>query len=235
MLRHLLWIIGLEQWLRAVRDRTEQRAQELFRQGKAQAMQAAIGGILTISAIVVLLMAFVPALVAVFIWLEPQFGNITSLGIVAGILAGLAALLAISAVVALRRRPAPDLPHLNKKQEAVEPVTPVIESAPVKAIPATPLTPVTPKEVDDFLSFAGRFAEVPRTGIEQIDNLVVAVSPKAEEVTKEAIARAATMVRSGDRATVLTILGAAVAAGWLMTKAVGPKSRIHTASTGPLS
>jgi hypothetical protein len=36
-----------------------------------------------------------------------------------------------------------------------------------------------------------------------------------------AIARAATMVRSGDRAIVLTILGAVAAAGRLMTKAVG--------------
>jgi hypothetical protein len=227
VLRHLLWIIGLEQWLRAVRDRTEQRALELIQQGKARARQAAVASILTLSAIVVLLMSFVPALVAFFVWLRPQFGDIVSLGIVAGVLAGLAALLAISAVAAVGRSPAPDRTH-PKKRETFAPVNPVIESTSVESASAPRLTAVSPKEVDDFLSIAGRFAKVPQTGIEQIDDLVVAVSPKAEEVTKEAIARAATMVRSGDRATVLMILGAAAAAGWLMTKAVGPKS--HTVS-----
>jgi Putative Actinobacterial Holin-X, holin superfamily III len=226
MLRHLLWIIGLEQWLRAVRDRTEQRAHELIQEGTARARRAAVSSILALSAIVVLLMAFVPALVAFFLWLRPQFGDILSLAIVAGVLAGLAAFLAISAAVAIRRSPAPDRTQL-KNQGTTAPANPVITS--VESAPARRLTAVSPKEVDDFLSFAGRFAKVPRTGIEQIDDLVVAVSPKAEEMTKEAIARAATMVRSGDRATVFTILGAAVAAGWLMTKAVDSKPRAHSA------
>jgi hypothetical protein len=44
------------------------------------------------------------------------------------------------------------------------------------------------------------------------------LAPKAEEATREAVARAANLVRYGDRSTVLAILGTALAIGWAMTK-----------------
>jgi hypothetical protein len=44
------------------------------------------------------------------------------------------------------------------------------------------------------------------------------LAPKAEEATREAVARAANLVRHGDRSTVLAVLGTALAIGWAMTK-----------------
>jgi hypothetical protein len=51
-----------------------------------------------------------------------------------------------------------------------------------------------------------------------VDNMLRALAPKAEEATRETVARAANLVRYGDRSTVLAILGTALAVGWAMTK-----------------
>jgi hypothetical protein len=48
--------------------------------------------------------------------------------------------------------------------------------------------------------------------------VLLALAPKAEDATREAVARAANLVRHGDRSTVLTILGTALAVGWAITK-----------------
>ncbi|MFZ3324824.1 MAG: hypothetical protein WA231_02550 [Methylocella sp.] len=45
---------------------------------------------------------------------------------------------------------------------------------------------------------------------------------RVELATKEAVTRAATLVQNGDRATILAVLGAAMAVGWLLVKAANP-------------
>ena len=60
---------------------------------------------------------------------------------------------------------------------------------------------------------------MPQTGIEPVDQVISALAPKAEEATREAVTRAAHLVRYGDRTTVITILGTAMVLGWAMTKA----------------
>jgi len=44
------------------------------------------------------------------------------------------------------------------------------------------------------------------------------MEPRVELATKEAATRAATLVQTGDRATMLAVLGAAMAFGWLLVK-----------------
>ena len=55
-------------------------------------------------------------------------------------------------------------------------------------------------------------------------------TPHAKEAGKEALGRAASLIRHGDRSTMLTILGAVAVAGWVMARTywapplVSPKS-----------
>jgi hypothetical protein len=54
--------------------------------------------------------------------------------------------------------------------------------------------------------------------MEDSDDFIRQIEPRVEVATKEAVTRAATLVQTGDRATVLAVLGAAMAFGWLLVK-----------------
>ena len=54
--------------------------------------------------------------------------------------------------------------------------------------------------------------------MEDSDDFIRQIEPRVEVATKEAVTRAATLVQTGDRATVLAVLGAAIAFGWLLVK-----------------
>jgi hypothetical protein len=214
MLRQLLLLTGVEQRLHAMRQRLEARAEGIILHGKSVAMQVAVAAGLAAGAIVILLLALVAGLIALFLWLQPRFGNLAATGIVGGGLLAVAAVLAICAYVIFRRKSPPiaiaDIPQ----QDAAPPVA---DAGPANAS-ELPRRPISLGEVDAMFSLAGRYGRMPQTGIEPIDNLVRAVAPKAEEATREAVAGAANLIRHGDRTTILTVLGAAVAAGWLLTK-----------------
>jgi hypothetical protein len=221
MLRQLLLITGLEERLQAAKRRVEARAEGLIQHSKAVATQVAVASALATIAVVVLLLAVVCGLAALFMWLKPQVGELAATGIVGGLLLALAAILAICAAAIFRK----ETPMIAPADIPIQPVAPDagpdvgLAAAPPETFAAPPRRPVSVDEVDAIFSLAGRYGSMPQTGIEPIDNLVRAVAPKAEEATKEALARAANLVREGDRTTVFTILGAAVAAGWLLTKA----------------
>jgi hypothetical protein len=212
MLRQLLLLTGVEQRLHAIRQRLEARVDGVILHGKSVAMQVALAAGLAAGAIVILLLAVVAGLIALFLWLQPKVGNLAATGIVGGGLLVVAAILAVCAYVTFER----------KTPRAAIPATPppeayVPEPSPIASAP--PSRPISLGEVDAMFSLAGRYGRMPQTGIEPIDNLVRAVAPKAEEATREAVARAANLMRDGDRTTMLTVMGAAVAAGWLLTKA----------------
>ena len=63
---------------------------------------------------------------------------------------------------------------------------------------------------------------IPRTGSAPVDDFIRQMEPRVELATKEAVTRAATLVHSGDRTTMLAVLGAAMAIGWLLVKAANP-------------
>jgi len=53
------------------------------------------------------------------------------------------------------------------------------------------------------------------------------MEPRMGLATKEAVTRAATLVQTGDRATLLAVLGAAMAVGWLLVKAANSIRRLQ--------
>ena len=232
MLHSILQITGIEQKLEALRSRIEGQAQGLMEHGKAIAIQMAIASALAVGAAILGLMALVAALITLFFWLEPQVGSIAAMGIIAAGLLVIGIVLAVSAAM-IGRKETPRVPVVNAKPVATADVAAArMAEAKVDLASQAPLNrdyigfedfqsaarPVTPEEVESLFAVAGQFTRLPHTGIEQVDNMLRSLAPKAEEATREAVARAANLVRYGDRSTVLAILGTALAIGWAMTK-----------------
>jgi len=231
MLRSILHITGLEQKLEAVRDRIEGEAQSLMQQGKAVAIQMAIASALAVGAAILGLMALVAALITLFFWLEPEVGSIAAMGLIAGGLLVIGIILAVSATM-IGRKETPRVPAVVANPVATADVAAArVAEAKLDLAGQNPLgrdyiglgdfkpaRPVTAEEVESLFAVAGQFTRLPHTGVESVDNMLRALAPKAEDATREAVARAANLVRYGDRSTVLAILGTALAIGWAMTK-----------------
>jgi hypothetical protein len=241
MLSSILHITGLDQKLEAVRDRIEGEAQSLMQHGKAVAIQMAIASALAAGAAILGLMALLAGLITLFFWLEPQVGSIAAMGIIAGCLLIIGVILAVCAAM-IGRKETPRVPAVVANPAATADIA-AARMAEAKADLAgqAPLNrdyvglgdfqsarPVTAEEVESLFAVAGQFTRLPHTGIDQVDNMLRSLAPKAEEATREAVARAANLIRHGDRSTVLTILGAALAIGWAMTK-VDQVSKAKTA------
>ena len=241
MLHSILQITGIEQKLEALRSRIEGQAQSLMQQGKAVAIQMAIASALGVGAAILGLMALVAGLITLFFWLEPQVGSIAAMGIIAAGLLVVGIVLAISAAM-IGRKETPRVPAVVANPVATADIAAArMAEAKMDLSKDDPLSrdylglggfqparPVTAEEVESLFAVAGQFTRLPNTGIEQVDNMLRSLAPKAEEATREAVARAANLVRYGDRSTVLTILGAALAIGWAMTK-VDQVSKAKTA------
>jgi hypothetical protein len=231
MLHSILQITGIEQKLEALRSRIEGQAQGLIEHGKAVAIQMAIASALAAGAAILGLMALVAGLITLFFWLEPEVGSTAAMGIIAAGLLVIGIVLAASAAM-IGRKETPRVPAVVASPAATADIA-AARMADAKAdLPhQAPLNrdyiglgdfhsarPVTAEEVESLFAVAGQFTRLPHTGIEQVDNMLRALAPKAEEATRETVARAANLVRYGDRSTVLAILGTALAIGWAMTK-----------------
>jgi hypothetical protein len=232
MLRHILHITGIEQQLQALKLRIEDQAQRLIKQGKSVAIQMAIAAALVFGAAVIALMATVAGLVTLYLWLTTLVGSIAAAGIVAGGLLLIAIVLGLAATMVARK----DIPELEPARVitpdpavVAAPIVPPV-GAPASAsfrpsgfAAETPPRAVSPHDVESLFAIAGQFGRLPRTGVEPADNVIQAFAPQAEEATREAVARAANLVRHGDRSTVLGILGAAAAVGWILSKTATSK------------
>jgi hypothetical protein len=226
MLRSILRITGLESALQSAENRIEDRAQSLIQQGKAVAIQAIIAACLAIGAAILALMALAAALTILFLWLEPQVGSITALGVVAGILLVIGVVLAVSAAI-VGRSETPAAAAETASPVATTDVTaaPTVEEkipaggpAPLGFTESPPTQPVTTEDVEALFALSAQFARLPHTGIESVDNVLRALVPKAEDAARETVVHAANLVRHGDRSTMLATLGMAFAIGWAMAR-----------------
>jgi hypothetical protein len=236
MLHSILHITGLEQKLEALRDRIEGQTQSAMQYGKAVAIQMAIASALAAGAAILGLMALVAGLIALFFWLEPQVGSIAAMALIAAGLLAIGVILAVSAAV-IGRRETPRVPAVVPNPVATADIAAATMAEAKLDLGGhdplgrhylgrdylgladfQPARPVTAEEVESLFAVTGQFTRLPHTGIESVDNMLRALAPKAEEATREAVVRAANLVRHGDRSTVLAILGTALAIGWAMTK-----------------
>jgi hypothetical protein len=215
MFQALLRVTGLDRKLQTLKLEIESKANQTIGYIKAVGLQIAVATALAVAAAIFATLAILAGFVALFVWLQPLYGTLPAIGVVAGASALIALVFTAIAVVFGRRRPEPinlsELASMIRSSEGVAEADRVSDKAKPAASPSS-------SEIDSALDVVRLFAKSPKTGIEPIDNLIRAVEPRAEEVAREAAQRAATLVQTGDRKTMIAILGAAAATGWLIAK-----------------
>lgn len=224
MFQAILHVTGLDRKLQTLKLEIESKANQAIGYIKAVGLQIAVATALAVAAAIFATLAILAGFVSLFVWLQPLYGTLPAIGIVAGALALIALVFTAIAVVVGRRRPEPinlsELASTIRSSEGVAETDHVSD----KAKPAAP--PSSSEMLDSAIDVVRLFAKPPRTGIEPIDNIIRAIEPRAEEATKEAVHRAATLVQTGDRKTMIAILGAAAAMGWLIAKSGSHTSKL---------
>ena len=215
MLASVLRLSGLDQRLAAFRLEVEGNAYEAVDHVKVVVVRMFVVAALAVAAAVFALLALITGLVALYAWLEPTYGVFPALSVVGGVLAVIALVLISAAMILSRGRPGSGKGTATPKTIEVPP-----NPLPVVSPPSAASTATAGDMVEPILSVVKRYAHIPRTGSAPVD--IRQLEPRIELATKEAVTRAATLVQTGDRATKLAALGAAMAVGWLLVKAANP-------------
>jgi hypothetical protein len=230
MLASVLRLSGLDQRLAAFKLRLDERAHEAGDHVKAAVVRMFVVAALAVAAAVFALLALITGLVALYRWLEPAYGVFPALSIVGGVLAVTALVLISAAMILSLGRPGSEKGTATPKTIEVPP-SPLLLSvtpAPVDSVvspPSAASAAVTAGDkIEPFLSIVKRYAHIPRTGSAPVDDFIRQMEPRVELAAKEAVTRAATLVQTGNRATMLAVLGAAMAVGWLLVKAANPSA-----------
>jgi hypothetical protein len=224
MIASLLRLTGLDRKLEELKRDLHSRADTALDHLKAVAVQLALSAGLVIGAGLFALLALITGLIAVYVWAEARWGTFVALGIIGGSLVVIAALLLLAGLSVAR----------SKSQAARRTTAAVPAQVPAQQLPAPATALAAPQPhvlraeqanmVEPFLSLVSRYAHMPKTGVEPIDQLLGQMQPRAAVAADEAVRRAAALVQTGDRTTMIAILGAATALGWLMVQSADKKS-----------
>jgi len=223
MIASLLRLTGLDRKLDELKRDLQTRADTALDHLKGIAVQLALSAGLVIGAGLFALLALITGLIAVYVWAEAQWGTFVALGIIGGGLVVIAAVLLLAGLSVARG-----------KSQARRTTAAVPTQVPAQRLPAPAMALAAPQPdvlraeqanmVEPFLSLVNRYARMPKTGVEPIDQLLGQMQPQAAVAADEAVRRAATLVQTGDRTTMIAILGAATALGWLMVRSADKKS-----------
>ena len=228
MLASVLRLSGLDRRLAALKLRLDEKASKAADHVKAVVVRMFVVAALAVAAAGFALLALITGLVALYGWLEPTYGVFPALSIVGGILAVIAFVLISAAMILSRGRPRSEKGTATPETIEVPPSPlPSVTPAPVDSVdspPSAASAATAGDMIEPFLSVVKRYAHIPRTGSAPVDDFIRQMEPRVELATKEAVARAATLVQTGDRATMLAVLGAAMAVGWLLVKAANPSA-----------
>ncbi len=224
MIASLLRLTGLDQKLEELKRDVQSRADTALDHLKGVAVQLALSAGLVMGAGLFGLLALITGLIAVYVWAEARWGTFVALGIIGGGLVVIAALLLVSGLSVAR----------SKSQTPRRPVAAAPVQVPAQRLPApaTALAAVQPdvlraeqaNMVEPFLSLVSRYARMPKIGVEPIDQLLGQMQPSAAVAADEAVRRAARLVQTGDRTTMIAILSAATVLGWMMARSADKKS-----------
>ena len=188
MLRSLLVATGVARLVGAAKLKLEQKADAAVDQVKGIAIRIAVAAALATAAVIFTVLALVAGLVLLFAWLEPEYGAIASLAIIAGSLVAIALLLVLAAALVGRGRSA----RKEKDQDLAE----------------------WARERDELPVYAtrdGRDALAPLAGV-SAPTLGELFRPDPTRPRTDLL----TLVQSGDTRTTIAVLGALFAVGWLV-------------------
>jgi hypothetical protein len=199
--------------------RIELASQQATRKARTLAL---VAGLFLFAGILALLLLIV-GLVALYKWGELQHGPFIGLALDAGALAILAGASALAALWIAR--PTESAASTDATASPAR-LTYRAAEQPTRATNAERLaapmyqTPRTKAEdlIEPLFVLLDRYLRWPVTGRPAIDRVLNELGARAQPTTNEAVERAAELVRRGDRATMLGVLGAATLCGWLLVR-----------------
>jgi hypothetical protein len=217
-----------------------QTSEEVTRRARTMGLVAG----LFLSAGILALMVLIVVLIAIYKWGELNYGAFVGLALDAGVLIILTATLVVAALL-IAKRPSKIMPQGRVAGASTggatplaphppRPTTDVTSSAEAFASTSYQSSPAKAEDlIEPLFALFGRYVRWPQTGHLAIDNLLQQVGSRAQGTTDEAVARAADLVRNGDRATMLSVLAAAALFGWLIgRRAAHDKIGLDASSSG---
>lgn len=198
----------------------EQRVEEVTDYAKQVTQTAAVIAALSAVAGVLVAMAMGVGLFALYRAVAESYGVNAGLGVVAGMLIAAALILLL---VARSKGQSLSSRHIFEPLRALA-TAPASAPAPAVAAPSLAHAPSgapadSAEDLIEPLAFLlGKHVKYPALGHPVLDKLVGNLRMTARETAEEAVERAATLVRHGDRSQLLILLGGAAFAGWLLAR-----------------
>jgi hypothetical protein len=216
MLFKLLKLFGLDVHaeIAAVKGEITRRVDDAADRARHLALGAAVIAALATFAGLLFVTAIGIGLFALYRYVEATYGTDVALGILAAVLVGaMLILLGIASLVARSLKGTRPSAVGADVTGAIPRAAPPPQLAP-EAVAAPPMS--SGDLVDPLTLVLGLFAKDPKLGHPTLDQFVTGLPNGA--TPDEAVAQALGVIRNGDRTQLAIILGAAVAAGWLLAR-----------------
>jgi hypothetical protein len=217
MLFKLLKLFGLDvrAEIAAVKGEITRRVDDVTDRARQLALGAAVIAVLAMFAGLFLVTALGVGLVALYRFAEAAYGPDVALAIIAAVLLGaIVILLGVALVVARSLKSVrPSAVGADVADASARAVLP--PQMPPEAV-AAPLMS-SGDLVEPLTLVLGLFAKDSKLGHPALDEFVTGL-PNGGGKPDEAVAQALDVIRNGDRTQLAIILGAAVAAGWLLAR-----------------
>lgn len=199
----------------ALKIELEDKAQRAVHKVKDEARRIALGSALWLGVAVMGFLLLLVALTALYLAVEMTQGPFVALGVVALALVLLAVVMAVAAIAMARSRPAST--HILFARPLVPaPIAELHEAPAVAPTPGAPPRGAFREILLPLLGLVGRYR--PLTGHWGVDGVIRHVGSRTQATAQDAVLRAADLVQTGSRGTMIGVLVAAGVLGWLVAR-----------------
>jgi hypothetical protein len=224
MLFKLLKLCGLDvpAKIAAAKAELEHRVEDFTDYAKQATQTAAIVATLSAVAALSLTVAAGVGLFAFYRVIAENYGTYAGLGMVAGLL--VAAALALLFVARAKAQTFSDLRIFSRSSDpALSPAQETSAAAPVLAPPSPGAFAAesneTANDLFEPLAFVfAKYVRFPELGNPVLDQFVGSLRASARGTADDALRRAATLIRHGDRTQLLAMIGGAAFVGWVLAR-----------------
>lgn len=214
MLRTALQVSGVARALGNLRLQLEQKAENAAAQVKGVAVRVAVAAGFAIAAVMFAALALIVGFIALYAYLLPIYGVLPALGVVGGSILAIAALCALVAASTVRRKSAkmPAAQTLASEENYERPA--YGRRRDDRPSYSSPESRAASEVTESLVSLAGVGGRSQRRG-----------NGRNNGSRQDLAVDAVTLLQSGDRRTMMGVLAAVTAVGWLLGRTMPHSSK----------